>query len=163
METPKTLTERVEKGSKTMTFEEYTRMMYYGNPQDAEREAALRREYETARRVMELAGDGMDAEMFCSHFAAIGGDPLFQALFIRADRLDIDARGKRLRMKKAAHDMIDLADDIRLLGLLTEAMTDEAERIASTLLSRRECITWKLDHGYGLSELDNIYINNNLL
>ena len=73
METPKTLTERVEKGSKTMTFEEYTRMMYYGNPQDAEREAALRREYETARRVMELVGDGMDAEMFCSHFAAIGG------------------------------------------------------------------------------------------
>ena len=153
METPKTLTERVEKGSKTMTFEEYTRMMYYGNPQDAEREAVLRREYETARRVMELAGDGMDAEMFCSHFAAIGGNPLFQALFIRADRLDIDARGKRLRMKKAAHSEDPDSED----------MADEAERIASTLLSRRECITWKLDHGYGLSELDNIYINNNLL
>lgn len=164
METPKTLTERVEKGSKTMTFEEYTRMMYYGNPQDAEREAALRREYETARRVMELAGDGMDAETFCSHFAAIGGNPLFQALFIRADRLDIDARGKRLRMKKAAHDLIDLADDVRdSEDPDSEDMADEAERIASTLLSRRECITWKLDHGYGLSELDNIYINNNLL
>lgn len=113
---------------------------------------------------MELAGDGMDAEMFCSHFAAIGGNPLFQALFIRADRLDIDARGKRLRMKKAAHDMIDLADDIRdSEDPDSEDMADEAERIASTLLSRRECITWKLDHGYGLSELDNIYINNNLL
>ena len=38
METPKTLTERAESGTKPMTFEEYTGMMYYGNPQGTERD-----------------------------------------------------------------------------------------------------------------------------
>ena len=135
-----------------MTIEEYsTRMGYLGFPSD--------KEYVKANFAYMMAGD-MDKDEFCKDYRKHKDSVIIAALADAANSRGIAYRDKETKERQTAHALLREADEIREGGM--EASADAIDKIAATLIGRKDCIKWKLHKGFALSETDNEYITDNL-
>lgn len=135
-----------------MTIEEYSTLMGYTETCDMA-------EYEIANAIYMAAGD-MDKATFCTQYKKVGNSPLVTILAAEANSKDKVLREKQIDEIKIAHALLREADDVRTSGLEESALA--IEKIAAKMIGRKDCITWKLNKGFKLSEEDAGYINNNL-
>lgn len=135
-----------------MTIQEYSTLMGYVEtcPMD---------EYETANFIYMMAGD-MDKQAFCKEYKEIGSSPLVLTLAKAANSREIAYRDKETKERQTAHALLREADGIRAAG--HDDSADQLDRIATTLIGRKDCVKWKLHKGFALSETDNEYITDNL-
>lgn len=135
-----------------MTIEEYTANMgYLGFPSDEE--------YETANFIYMMAGN-MDKQTFCKDYRQHKDSVIIATIADAANSRDIAYRDKQTKERQTAHALLREADEIRQGGM--EASADAIDKIAATLIGRKDCIKWKLHKGFALSETDNEYITDNL-
>jgi len=135
-----------------MTIEEYsTRMGYLGFPSDEE--------YVKANLAYMMAGN-MDKDEFCKDYRKHKDSVIIATLADAANSRDIAYRDKQTKERQTAHALLREADEIRQGGM--EASADAIDKIAATLIGRKDCIKWKLHKGFALSETDNEYITDNL-
>lgn len=135
-----------------MTIQEYSTLMGY-------EETCPMEEYETADFIYMMAGD-MDKQTFCKEYKKVGSSSLILTLADAANSREIAYRDKETKERQAAHALLREADEIRQGGM--EASADAIDKIAATLIGRKDCIKWKLHKGFTLSETDNEYITDNL-
>lgn len=135
-----------------MTIEEYSTLMGY-------EEICEMAEYETANYIYMMAGD-MNKQDFCKEYKEVGSSPLILELAEAANSRAIAFRDKEAKERQTAHALLREADEIREGGM--EAPADAIDKIAATLIGRKDCIKWKLHKGFALSETDNEYITDNL-
>lgn len=135
-----------------MTIEEYSTLMGY-------EKTCEMAEYETANFIYMMAGD-MDKQTFCKEYKEVGSSPLVLALAEAANSREIAYRDKEAKERQTAHALLREADAVRAAGHDDEA--DAIDKIAATLIGRKDCIKWKLHKGFALSETDNEYITDNL-
>ena len=135
-----------------MTIEEYsTRMGYLGFPSDEE--------YVKANLAYMMAGN-MDKGEFCKDYRKHKDSVIIATLADATNSRDIAYRDKQTKERQAAHALLREADEIREGGM--EESADAIDKIAATLIGRKDCIKWKLHKGFALSETDNEYITDNL-
>lgn len=135
-----------------MTIEEYTaRMGYLGFPSDEE--------YTKANLAYMMAGN-MDKDEFCKDYLKHKDSVIIATLAEAANSRDIAYRDKITKERSTAHAILREADGLRAAG--HEDSADQLDKIAATLIGRRDCITWKLNKGFALSDTDNEYIKDNL-
>lgn len=135
-----------------MTIEEYSTLMGYENTCEFA-------EYETANFIYMMAGE-MDKQTFCREYKEVGSSPLVLTLAEAANSREIAYRDKVTKERQTAHAILREADDLRAAG--HDDSADQLDRIATTLIGRKDCITWKLNKGFALSDTDNEYIKDNL-
>lgn len=135
-----------------MTIEEYSTLMGY-------EETCTMEEYETADFIYLMAGE-MSKQEFCKEYKEVGSSPLVLTLAEAANSRSIAYRDKQTKERQTAHSLLWEADEIRQGGM--EASADAIDKIAATLIGRKDCIKWKLHKGFALSETDNEYITDNL-
>ncbi|MGN0207585.1 MAG: hypothetical protein ACI4BC_10100 [Muribaculaceae bacterium] len=135
-----------------MTIEEYSTLMGYT-------ETCEFAEYETANFIYLMAGD-MDKQTFCKEYKKVGSSPIVMTLAEAANSRDRIYREKNIEERQSAHALLREADEIRENGM--EASADAIDNIAAKFLGRNECIKWKLNKGYTLSETDKEFITKNL-
>lgn len=135
-----------------MTIEEYSTLMGYEETCSAE-------EYVKADLAYMMAVD-MDKHEFCKDYRKHKGSVIIANLADVANSRDIAYRGKETKERQTAHALLREADEIRQGGM--EASADAIDKIAATLIGRKDCIKWKLHKGFALSETDNEYITANL-
>lgn len=116
-------------------------------------------EYQTANFIYMMAGE-MNKQNFCKEYKEIGNSPLVLTLAEAANSREITYRNKETKERQTAHALLREADEIRQDGM--EASADKIDKIAATLIGRKDCIKWKLHKGFALSETDNEYITDNL-
>lgn len=135
-----------------MTIEEYTtRMDYLGFPSDEE--------YTKANLAYMMAGN-MDKDEFCKDYRKHKDSVIIATLAEAANSREIAYRDKETKERSTAHAILREADGLRAAG--HDDSADQLDRIATTLIGRKDCITWKLNKGFALSETDNEYIKDNL-
>lgn len=136
-----------------MTIQEYSTLMGY-------KELCSIEEYSTANLIYMTAGD-MDKQTFCREYKRIGKD---NALLLTLTNEAIRDRRTRTRLEEqmlnCAHASLRTAEALRRGGLKKRA--DDVDKIAVRLICRKECIRWKLDRGFALSEADREYIKENI-
>lgn len=135
-----------------MTIQEYSTLMGY-------EETCPMEEYETADFIYMMAGE-MPKQEFCKEYKEVGSSPLVLTLAEAANSRGIAYRDKETKERQTAHAILREADGLRAAG--HEDSADQLDRIAATLIGRKDCITWKLNKGFALSETDNEYIKDNL-
>lgn len=135
-----------------MTIEEYSTLMGYT-------ETCEMAEYETANFVYMMAGD-MDKQSFCKEYKEVGCSPLILALAEAANKVGMAYRTLQGKERDVAHAILRQADGIRIDGY--DEAADQLDKIAAKQIGRKDCIKWKLNKGYRLSETDNEYITDNL-
>ena len=135
-----------------MTIEEYSTLMGY-------EETCEFAEYETANFIYMMAGE-MNKQDFCKEYKEVGSNPLVLTLAEAANSREIAYRDKETKERSTAHAILREADGLRAAG--HDDSADQLDKIAATLIGRRDCITWKLNKGFALSETDNEYIKDNL-
>lgn len=135
-----------------MTIQEYSTLMGY-------EETCPMEEYETADFIYMMAGD-MPKQEFCKEYKEVGSSPLVLALAEAANSRGIAYRDKETKERQTAHALLREADEIREGGM--DGSADAIDKIAANLIGRKDCIKWKLAHGFALSETDNEYITDNL-
>ena len=134
-----------------MTIEEYsTRMGYLGFCSDEE--------YATADAIYLNAGN-LDKDAFCADYKKHKGSVIIETLGDRVNSQSIWIRDQETKIQSTAHALLREADEIRQGGM--EASADAIDKIAATLIGRKDCIKWKLHKGFALSETDNEYITDN--
>lgn len=136
-----------------MTIEEYSTLMGY-------EKTCPMAEYETADFIYMMAGD-MDKQTFCKEYKKIGSSPLVLALAEAANESQKAFRDKQKKEQNAAQGLLRKADAVRAAGLDDEA--GQIDKIAASLIGRKDCIKWKLAHGFSLNYADKDYIIDNLL
>ena len=135
-----------------MTIQEYSTLMgYEGTCEFAE--------YETANFIYMMAGE-MDKQTFCKEYKEVGQSPLVLTLAEAANSMEIAYRDKETKERQTAHALLREADSIRAAGHDVEA--DQIDKIAVSLIGRKDCIKWKLNKAFSLSDTDNEYITDNL-
>lgn len=135
-----------------MTIQEYTeRMGYLGFPSDEE--------YTKANLAYMMAGN-MDKDEFCKDYRKHKDSVIIATLAEAANSREIAYRDKETKERQTAHALLREADAIRAAGHDEEA--DQIDKIAASLIGRKDCITWKLNKGFALSDTDNEYITDNL-
>ncbi len=135
-----------------MTIQEYSTLMGY-------EETCEMAEYETANFIYMMAGE-MDKQTFCNEYKRIGSSLLVLTLAEAANSREIAYRDKEIKERQTAHALLREADGIRIDGC--DETADELDKIAASLIGRKDCIKWKLNKGFSLSETDNEYITDNL-
>lgn len=135
-----------------MTIEEYSTLMGY-------EETCEMAEYETANFIYMMAGE-MDKQTFCKEYKEVGSSPLVLTLAEAANSREIAYRDKETKERQTAHALLREADAIRAAGHDEEA--NQIDKIAASLIGRKDCIKWKLNKGFSLSDIDNEYITDNL-
>lgn len=135
-----------------MTIEEYSTLMGY-------EETCEFAEYETANFIYMMAGE-MDKQTFCKEYKEVGQSPLVLTLAEAANSREIAYRDKETKERQTAHALLREADEVRTGGMDDSA--DALDRIAAKMIGTRDCIAWKLNKGYELSESDKEYIKDNL-
>lgn len=135
-----------------MTIEEYSTFMGY-------EETCEFAEYETANFIYMMAGE-MDKNTFCKEYKEVGSSPLVLILAEAANSREKAYRDKETKERQTAHALLREADAVRDAGHDDEA--DAIDKIAASLIGRKECIKWKLNKGFILSETDHEYITDNL-
>lgn len=135
-----------------MTIQEYSTLMGY-------EETCEIAEYETANFVYMMAGD-MDKQTFCKEYKKVGGNPLVLTLAKTVNSWEMAYRDKQTKERRTAHAMLREADAIRATGHDEEA--DQIDKISASLIGRKDCIKWKLNKGFSLSDTDNEYITDHL-
>lgn len=136
-----------------MTIEEYSTLMGY-------EETCEMPEYETANFIYMMAGE-MDKQTFCKEYKEVGHSPLVLALAEAANESQKAFRDKQKKEQNTAQNLLRKVDAVRAAGLDDEA--DQIDKIAASLIGRKDCIKWKLAHGFSLNYTDNDYIIDNLL
>lgn len=116
-------------------------------------------EYETANFIYMMAGE-MDKQTFCREYKEIGSSPLVLTLAEAANSREIAYRDKETKERQTAHAILREADALRAAG--HDDSADQLDRIATTLIGRKDCIIWKLNRGFALSDTDHEYIKDNL-
>ena len=106
-----------------------------------------------------MAGN-MDKDQFCKDYRKHKDSVIIATLADAANSRDIAYRDKQTKERQTAHALLREADEIRQGGM--EASADAIDKIAATLIGRKDCIKWKLHKGFALSETDNEYITDNL-
>ena len=126
-------------------------------------------EYVEANAMYELAGDGVDKDVFCREWKEIGGSALVRGLFGMAYHLSQEVQEHKLMLEECREMLSDAAGalieiEVGVLGGETaERTARELDKRAFWLLgSKRELVVLKLQKGVSLSEEDVKYINNNL-
>lgn len=135
-----------------MTIEEYSTLMGY-------EETCPMAEYEKANFIYMMAGN-MDKQTFCKEYKKVGSSPLVLTLADVSNDFQKAYRDKQTKGTDTAHTLLIIADGVRENGLKTSA--DRLDKLAAIIISRKECIKWKLSKGLALSETDNEYITDNL-
>lgn len=135
-----------------MTIQEYSTLMGY-------EETCSMEEYETGNFIYMMAGD-IDKQTFCKEYKEVESSPLVLALAEVSNGFQKAYRDKETKERQTAHALLREADEIREGGM--EASADAIDKIAATLIGRKDCIKWKLHKGFALSETDNEYITDNL-
>lgn len=124
-----------------MTIEEYSTLMGY-------EETCPMAEYEKANFIYMMAGN-MDKQTFCKEYEKVGSSSLILTLADAANSREIAYRDKETKECQTAHALLREADEIRQGGM--EASADAIDKIAATLIGRKDCIKWKLHKGFALS------------
>lgn len=135
-----------------MTIEEYSTRMGYT-------ETCEQAEYATADAIYLNAGN-LDKDKFCADYKKHKDSVIIRELADRVNSQAIWIRDKDTKERQTAHALLREADEIRAGGM--DASADAIDNIASKLIGRKDCITWKLTKGFVLSETDNEYIKDNL-
>ena len=135
-----------------MTIEEYSTLMGY-------EETCEFAEYETANFIYMMAGE-MDKQTFCKEYKEVGQSPLVLTLAEAANSREIAYRDKETKERQTAHALLREADAVRAAGYDDEA--DQIDKIAASFIGRKDCIKWKLNKGFSLSDTDHEYITDNL-
>lgn len=135
-----------------MTINEYSTLMGY-------EETCEMAEYETANFIYMMAGD-MDKRKFCEEYKEVGCSPLILELAESANRYEKAYREKQEQEKKIANAILRASDDMREAEL--HDIADRMDRIADTIIGRKDIIKWKLEHFSKLSDTDIEYIKINL-
>ncbi len=167
-----------------MTIEEYSTLMGY-------QETCTMEEYTEANMTYMMAGN-MDKQTFCREYKKISSSPLLRELAHAANSRDVAYRDKETKERQTAHALLRQGDNLRVEAVeaatmeeaveaatmeeaveaatmeeAVEAATmeeaaDAIDTIAAKLIGRKDCIRWKLEKGFKLSETDNEYIKDNL-
>lgn len=135
-----------------MTIKEYSDLMGY-------EETCEMSEYETANFIYMMAGD-MDKQTFCKEYKEVGSSPLLLTLADVSNDYKKAYREKQVQERNTAHALLTEADEIRVGGM--EESADLIDKIAASLIGRKDCILWKLRKGFTLSETDYEYITDHL-
>lgn len=135
-----------------MTIQEYSTLMGY-------EETCTMEEYERADFIYMMAGN-MDKQTFCKEYKKVGSSTLVLTLADVSNDFQKAYRDKQTKECQTAHALLREADEIRQGGM--EASADAIDKIAATLIGRKDCIKWKLHKGFALSDADNEYITDNL-
>lgn len=135
-----------------MTIEEYSTRMGYAGTCEME-------EYQTADAIYLNAGN-MDKDEFCKDYRKHKDSVIIATLGDRVNSQAIYIRDKHVKERQTAHSILREADEVRTGGM--DASADSLDKIAARLIGRADCIKWKLEKGFQLSEEDNEYIINYL-
>lgn len=135
-----------------MTILEYTnRMGYLGFPSDEE--------YANANLAYMMAGS-LDKDEFCKDYRKHKDSVIIAAIAFAANSREIAYREQKTQERLTAHALLREVDKIRQGGM--EASADAIDKIAATLIGRKDCIKRKLHKGFSLTEADKEYITDNL-
>ncbi len=140
-----------------MTIEEYSTLMGY-------QETCTMEEYTEANMTYMMAGN-MDKQTFCREYKKISSSPLLRELAHAANSRDVAYRDKETKERQTAHALLRQGDRLRVEAVEAATMEEAADTIdfiAAKLIGRKDCIRWKLEKGFKLSEEDNEYIKDNL-
>ncbi len=140
-----------------MTIEEYSTLMGY-------QETCTMEEYTEANMTYMMAGN-MDKQTFCREYKKISSSPLLRELAHAANSRDVAYRDKETKERQTAHALLRQGDNLRVEAVAAATMEEAADAIdtiAAKLIGRKDCIRWKLEKGFKLSETDNEYIKDNL-
>ncbi len=135
-----------------MTIEEYSTLMGY-------QETCSQEEYVEANLAYMMAVN-MDKQTFCKEYKKISSSPLVRELAEAANSREVAYRDKETKERQTAHALLRQSDTIRAAG--QEDAADAIDNIAAKLIGRKDCIAWKLNKGFTLSETDKEYIKDNL-
>ena len=126
-------------------------------------------EYVEANAMYELAGDGVDKDVFCREWKKIGESPLVKGLYETAYQRGQLLVEHKLMLNECREMLSDAADamlDIEVMlpaGEPAGTVAAELEKKAMWLLgSKKQLVVRKLKKGIALSEEDVEYISNHL-
>ena len=135
-----------------MTIEEYSTRMGY-------KETCDQQEYVTADAIYLNAGN-LDKDTFCADYRKHKGSIIIETLGDVANSQAMRIRDMQVSERKTAHAILREADEVRAGGM--DASADTLDGIAARLIGRKDCIKWKIQKGFKLSENDKEYIKDNL-
>ncbi len=135
-----------------MTIVEYSTRMGYT-------EICSQEEYAHADAIYLNAGN-LDKDAFCTDYKKHKGSIIIDALGDKVNSQAIWIRDKQTKERQSAHALLRQSDDIRAGGM--EDAADAIDNIAAKMIGRKDCIAWKLEKGFTLSETDKEYIKDNL-
>ncbi len=135
-----------------MTIQEYSTLIGYEETCEAA-------EYETANFIYMMAGK-MDKHTFCKEYKEVGHSSLVHILAEAANRREIAYRDKETKERQIAHALLNEAEELR--SSCIEDSADQIDKIAESLIGRKDCIKWKLSKDFLLSKADKEYVTDNL-
>lgn len=125
-------------------------------------------EYVEANAMYMAAGDGMDKDVFCREWKAIGESPLVKGLFETAYNLNQALQEHKLMLNECREMLSDAADGMLeicngiLDGKTAEHTTQELTKKAWWLVGQKEVTKRRFQNGYQLDDKDRETIINNL-
>lgn len=125
-------------------------------------------EYVEANAMYMAAGDGMDKDVFCREWKAIGESPLVKGLFETAYNLNQALQEHKLMLNECREILSDAADGMLeicngiLDGKTVEHTTQELTKKAWWLVGQKEVTKRRVQNGYQLDDKDRETIINNL-
>ena len=125
-------------------------------------------EFVEANAMYMAAGDGMDKDVFCREWRAIGDHPLVKGLFETAYNLNQALQEHKLMLNECREMLSDAADAMLeicngiLDGKTVEHTTQELTKKAWWLVGQKEVTKRRVQNGYQLDDKDRETIINNL-